>query len=97
MDFDKFKEGQFIQKPPVFESNNFLKWKNKFDSCVRSIDQDLWYIISIGDFKPTKTKFENHNDHLKGKLDKNLKAKIIIYKTLPRVVWEVVFKNSRRE
>ena len=90
MDFDS-KDGKSIQKPVVFENNNFLEWKNKFESYVKSIDQDLWHIISVGDFKPTKTKFENHDDYLKRKFDKNLKAKIIIYKTLPRVEYERVY------
>ena len=57
MDFENLKEGQSIQKPPLFEKENFLEWKSKFENYVRSIDQDLWHVISIGDFKPTKTSF----------------------------------------
>jgi catalase len=56
---------------------------------VKSIDQDLWHIISIGDFKPTKTSFENQNDYLK--FDKNDKTKIMIYKAFPRIEYERVY------
>ena len=50
MDFENLKEGQSIQKPPQFDKENFLEWKNKFENYVRSIDQDLWHVISIGNF-----------------------------------------------
>ena len=89
MDFENLKEGQLIQKPPLFEKENLLEWKNEFENYVKSIDQDLWHIISIGDFKPTKTSFENSNDYLK--FDKNTKAKIMIYKALPRTEFERVY------
>jgi hypothetical protein len=44
---------------------------------VKSIDQDLWHIISIGDIQT--------------KIDKNTKAKLMIYKTLPCIEYEKVF------
>ena len=89
MDFENLKEGQSTQKPPLFEKENFLEWVNNFEKYVRSIDQDLWHIISIGDLKPTKTSFENQDDYLK--LDKNTKAKIMIYKALPRSEYERMY------
>ena len=89
MDFENLKEGQSIQKPPLFEKENFLEWKSKYENYVKSIDQDLWHIISIGDFKPTKTSFENQNEY--PKVDKNTKAKIMIYKALPRIEYERVY------
>ena len=55
---------------------------------MKSIDLDLWHVISIGDFKPTKTNFESQNKHLK---TKNNKAKIVIYNALPRVEYERIF------
>jgi hypothetical protein len=62
MDFENLKEWQPIQNPPLFEKENFLEWKSKFENYVKSIDQDLWHIISIGNSKPTKTSFENKDD-----------------------------------
>ena len=38
---------------------------------MRSFDQDLWHIIFIGDFKPTKTSFENQDDYRKFDKKKN--------------------------
>jgi endo-1,4-beta-mannosidase len=89
MDFENLKEGQPIQNPPLFEKENFLEWKSKFENYVKSIDQDLWHVISIGDFKPTKTSFENQDDY--PKLDKNTKAKIMIYKALPSTEYERIY------
>ena len=40
-------------------------------------------------FKPTKTSFENQDDY--PKVDKNTKAKIMIYKALPRIEYERVY------
>lgn len=89
MDFENFKEGQPIQNLPLFEKENFLEWKSKFENYVKSIDQDLWHIISIGDYKSTKTSFENQNDY--PKLDKTTKAKIIIFKALPSTEYERMY------
>ena len=91
MEFEKYLEGEFMQRPPLFENDHFLEWKNKFENYMKSIDLNLWHIISIGDLQPTKTDFENQCNHLPTKIDKNTKAKLMIYKTLPRVEYERVF------
>ena len=88
MDFENIKEGKFIQKLPLFEKENFLEWKSDFECYVKSIDQDLWHVISIGDFKP-KTSFENKRGY--PNLYKNIKAKKMIYKVLPKNEYEKVF------
>ena len=82
MDFENLKEGKFIQKLPLFEKESFLEWKSKFEGYVRSIDQDLWHVISIGDFKQTKSSFDNQKGY--PNLYKNIKAKKMIYKALPK-------------
>lgn len=33
-----------------FEIENFVILKNEFESYVKSIDNNLWHVISIGDF-----------------------------------------------
>ena len=53
MDFENFKEGQSMQRPPLFEPNGFIYWKNRFETYVKSKDIDLWYIIIEGDHKAT--------------------------------------------
>ena len=58
MESEKYLEGKMIFKPPYFENENFSEWKNKFENYVKSIDQDLWHIISIGE--SLKTIFKYH-------------------------------------
>ncbi|GKB41685.1 zf-CCHC domain-containing protein [Tanacetum coccineum] len=101
MDSDKYLEGQSMQRPPVFESDSFIYWKNRFETYVKSKDLDLWHVITNGDFQPIqqnpKTKldevilFEKQNDDLKTKLAKNNEAKMVIYNDLPRKEYERIF------
>ncbi|GJR39041.1 hypothetical protein Tco_1214725 [Tanacetum coccineum] len=75
-----------MQRPPLFESDSFICWKNRFKIYVKSKDLDLWHVITNGDFQPIeknpKTKldevipFEKQSDELKKRLAKNNEAKI---------------------
>ncbi|GJR19411.1 hypothetical protein Tco_0967938 [Tanacetum coccineum] len=94
MDSDKYLEGQSMQRPPLFESDSFIYWKNRFETYVKSKDLDLWHVITNGDFQPIqqnpKTKldevipFEKQIDDLKKRLAKNNEAIMVIYNALPR-------------
>ncbi|GJX88877.1 hypothetical protein Tco_0340891 [Tanacetum coccineum] len=94
MDSDKYLEGQSMQRPPLFESDSFIYWKNRFETYVKSKDLDLWHVITNGDFQPIiqnpETKldevvpFEKQTDDLKRKLVKNNEAKIVIYNDFPK-------------
>ncbi|GJW86469.1 retrovirus-related pol polyprotein from transposon TNT 1-94 [Tanacetum coccineum] len=94
MDSDKYLEGQSMQRPPLFESDSFIYWKNRFETYVKSKDLDLWHVITNGDFQPIQqnpeTKldevipFEKQSDDLKKRLAKNNEAKMVIYNALPR-------------
>ncbi|GJX11660.1 retrovirus-related pol polyprotein from transposon TNT 1-94 [Tanacetum coccineum] len=107
MDSDKYLEGQSMQRPPLFESDSFIYWKNRFETYVKSKDLDLWHVITNGDFQPIvqnpKTKldevipFEKQTDDLKKRLVKNNEAKMVIYNALPRKEYERIFmyKNQR--
>ncbi|GJS46839.1 hypothetical protein Tco_0596960 [Tanacetum coccineum] len=85
MESEKYLEGQSMQRPPVFESDGFIYWKNRFETYVKSKDLDLWHVLTYGDFPPIqnnpKTKkgemvpFDKQNDDLKKKLTKNNEAK----------------------
>ncbi|GJR48669.1 hypothetical protein Tco_1316772 [Tanacetum coccineum] len=108
MDSDKYLEGQSMQRPPLFESECFIYWKNRFETYVKSKDLDLWHIITIGDFQPIaqnpKSKldevipFEKQTDDLKKRLAKNNEAKMVIYNTLPRKEYERIFMcNTAKE
>ncbi|GKE39180.1 hypothetical protein Tco_1462585, partial [Tanacetum coccineum] len=97
-----------MQRPPLFESDIFIYWKNRFETYVKSKDLDLWHVITNGDFQPIqqnpKTKldevipFEKQSDDLKKKLAKNNKAKMVIYNALPRKEYERIFMcNTAKE
>ncbi|GJT98331.1 hypothetical protein Tco_1093849 [Tanacetum coccineum] len=108
MDSDKYLEGQSMQRPPLFESDSFIYWKNRFETYVKSKDLDLWHVITNGDFQPIQqnleTKldevipFEKQSDDLKKKLAKNNEAKMVIYNALPRKEYERIFMcNTTKE
>nr|GEX83749.1 hypothetical protein [Tanacetum cinerariifolium] len=108
MDFDKYLEGQSMQRPPFFESDSFIYWKNRFETYVKSKDLDLWHVITNSDFQPiqqnSKTKldevipFEKQSDDLKKRLTKNNEAKMVIYNALPRKEYERIFMcNTAKE
>ncbi|GJX94272.1 zf-CCHC domain-containing protein [Tanacetum coccineum] len=101
MDSDKYLEGQSMQRPPLFESDHFIYWKNRFETYVKAKDLDLWHIILNGDFpslarnKETQVSevvaFEEQSEDLKKKLAKNNEAKIVLYNALPKKEYERIF------
>ncbi|GJV34773.1 zf-CCHC domain-containing protein [Tanacetum coccineum] len=101
MDSEKYLEGQSMQRPPLFESDGFIYWKNRFETYVKSKDLDLWHVITDGDFPPIQNNpetkkdeivpFHKQNDDLKKKLAKNNEAKMVIYNALPRKEYERIF------
>nr|GEV39196.1 zf-CCHC domain-containing protein/DUF4219 domain-containing protein/UBN2 domain-containing protein [Tanacetum cinerariifolium] len=108
MDSDKYLEGQSMQRPPLFESDSFIYWKNRFEAYVKSKDLDLWHVITNDDFQPiqqnSETKldgiipFEKQSDDLKKRLAQNNEAKMVIYNALPRKEYERIFMcNTTKE
>ena len=87
MDFENYKEGQSMQRPPLFEANGFIYWKNRFETYVKSKDIDLWYIIIDGDNVVTNIK----DDDQKKLIGKNNEAKMMLYNALPKKEYERVF------
>ncbi|GJR67212.1 retrovirus-related pol polyprotein from transposon TNT 1-94 [Tanacetum coccineum] len=51
MNSNKYLEGLSMQRPPLFESDSFIYWKNRFETYVKSKDLDLWHVITNGDFQ----------------------------------------------
>ncbi|GKB41347.1 hypothetical protein Tco_0886289 [Tanacetum coccineum] len=101
MDSDKYLEGQSMKRPPLFESDCFIYWKNIFETYVKEKDLDLWYIILNSDF-PSVAKnevtqilevipFEQQDDDLKIRLAKNNEAKMVLYNALPKKEYERIF------
>ncbi|GJT44806.1 hypothetical protein Tco_0953521 [Tanacetum coccineum] len=108
MDSDKYLEGQSMQRPPLFESDSFIYWKNRFETFVKSKDLDLWHVITNGDFQPIiqnpETKldvvvpFEKQINDLKRRLAKNNEAKMVIYNALPRKEYErILMCNTEKD
>lgn len=52
MNFKNYKEGQYMQRRPLFEANGFIYWKNNFETYVRSKDIDLWNLTVDGYYVP---------------------------------------------
>nr|GEU68595.1 retrovirus-related Pol polyprotein from transposon TNT 1-94 [Tanacetum cinerariifolium] len=108
LDSASYSVGQSMQRPPLFESDSFIYWKNRFETYVKSKDLDLWHVITNGDFQPivqtSKTKldevipFEKQTDDLKKRHAKNNEAKMVIYSALPRKEYERIFMcNTAKE
>ncbi|GKA62887.1 hypothetical protein Tco_0762406 [Tanacetum coccineum] len=90
-----------MQRPPLFKSDEFIYWKNRFETYVKSKYLDLWHVITYGDFPPIQNNpetkkdeivpFDKQSDDLKKKLAKTNEAKMIIYNALPRKEYERIF------
>ena len=96
MDSKNYKEGQSMQRPPLFEANCFIYWKNRFETFVKSKDIDLWHIIAHGNYIPMDDKnVVIPNDKLqeshKKMISKNDEAKMFLYNALPKKEYERIF------
>ncbi|GJR33507.1 hypothetical protein Tco_1209191 [Tanacetum coccineum] len=100
MDSENYKEGQSMQRPPLFEANCFIYWKTRFETYVKSKDIDLWYIIVHGNYKLTiKDKdgkdvvitYDKFDENQKKMISKNDEAKMVLYNALPKKEYERIF------
>ncbi|GJR18242.1 retrovirus-related pol polyprotein from transposon TNT 1-94 [Tanacetum coccineum] len=64
MESEKYLEGQSMQRPPLFENDGFIYWKNRFETYVKSKDLDLWHVITDGDFPPIQFNPETKKDEI---------------------------------
>ena len=46
-------EGRSSNIPPLFDGSNYYFWKGKMKLFLRSQDNDMWTVITDGDFVPT--------------------------------------------
>nr|GEW90236.1 retrovirus-related Pol polyprotein from transposon TNT 1-94 [Tanacetum cinerariifolium] len=51
-----------MQRPSLFESDNFTYWKNRFETYVKSKDPDFWHVITNGNFQPIQQNLETKLD-----------------------------------
>jgi hypothetical protein len=54
-------EGGSSNRPPLFDGSNYYFWKGKMELFLRSQDNDMWSVITDGDFVP-KTKEDTIKD-----------------------------------
>ena len=47
-------EGGSSNRPPLFDGSNHYFWKGKMKLFLRSQDNDMWTVITNGDFVSTK-------------------------------------------
>ncbi|GJY55941.1 hypothetical protein Tco_0455056 [Tanacetum coccineum] len=106
MDSENYKEGQSMQRPPLFKANCFIYWKNRFEIYVKSKDIDLWHIIVYGNYKPTiKNKngkdeiipYEKFEESHKKIISKNDEAKMVLYNALHKKEYErIIMCNTAK-
>ncbi|GJS76391.1 hypothetical protein Tco_0726272 [Tanacetum coccineum] len=64
MESEKYLEGQSMQRPPLFESDGFIYWKNRFETYVKSKDLDLWHVITDDAFPPIQNNPETKKNEV---------------------------------
>nr|GEY66901.1 zf-CCHC domain-containing protein/DUF4219 domain-containing protein/UBN2 domain-containing protein [Tanacetum cinerariifolium] len=96
---------QSMQRPPLFEANCFIYWKNRFETYVKSKDIDLWHIVINGDYKPTiknlvtgqeeVISYDKLKDENKKMLSKNDEAKMVSYNVLPKKEFNTIVTSLK--
>ena len=52
-------EGHSINRPPLFDGNNYQFWSNRMSIFMRSFDYEMWDIVMECPYVPTKSKGTN--------------------------------------
>jgi len=81
-------EGQSITRPPYFNGQHYVWWKNRMENYIQAEDYELWMLIKNGPLIPTKvtedgTKVHQNPEEFNAddfkKMEKNAKAKKLLY------------------
>ncbi|MQM05035.1 hypothetical protein Taro_037845 [Colocasia esculenta] len=70
-------EGQFVNRPPLFDGEDYTYWKTRMDYFLKGHDYQIWSIIEEGDLLVTNEKAQWTDDDSK-KISQNCKAKSIM-------------------
>ncbi|MQL79838.1 hypothetical protein Taro_012266 [Colocasia esculenta] len=70
-------EGQSVNRPPLFDGEDYHYWKTRMKFFLQGLDFQLWTIIEEGDLKVSNIKDKWTNEDKK-KLSQNSKAKSIL-------------------
>ncbi|MQM02928.1 hypothetical protein Taro_035698 [Colocasia esculenta] len=72
-----YAEGQSINRPPLFDGEDYNYWKTRMEFFLQGLDFQLWSIIDEGDLM-VLNKREDWTDDDKKKISLNSKAKSIL-------------------
>jgi len=84
-------EGQSITRPPYFNGQHYGWWKNRMENYIQVEDYELWMLIKNRTLTPmkvnedgttTKKKPEEFNSDDFKMMEKNAKAKKLLYFSL---------------
>ncbi|XP_057997799.1 uncharacterized protein LOC131176781 [Hevea brasiliensis] len=72
------QEGQSVVRPPFFDGNDFLYWKNRMYYFLKSEGIDLWDVVKNGPFTPTKIVDGVHIAKPKGEWSEQEKRRVAL-------------------
>ncbi|MQL68246.1 hypothetical protein Taro_000507 [Colocasia esculenta] len=72
-----YSEGQSINRPPLFDGEDYAYWKTRMEYFLQGFDYQIWSIVEEGDLLVTNEKAQWTDDDRK-KISLNCKAKIIL-------------------
>ncbi|MQM04350.1 hypothetical protein Taro_037140 [Colocasia esculenta] len=70
-------EGQSVNRPPLFDGQDYTYWKTRMEYFLQGHDYQIWSIIEEGDLLVTNEKTQWTDDDRK-KISLNCKAKSIL-------------------
>ncbi|MQM19940.1 hypothetical protein Taro_052953 [Colocasia esculenta] len=76
-------EGQSVNRPPLFDGEDYTYRKTRMDFFLQGLDHQIWSIIEEGDLLVTNEK-DNWIEDDKKKISLNCKAKSILYYALSK-------------
>ncbi|MQL88541.1 hypothetical protein Taro_021106 [Colocasia esculenta] len=78
-----FADGQSVNRPPLFDGEDYNYWKTRMEFFLHGYDYQLWTIIEEGDLIVLKPR-EEWTDNDRKMLSQNSKAKNLICCALTR-------------
>ncbi|MQM19815.1 hypothetical protein Taro_052829 [Colocasia esculenta] len=70
-------EGQSVNRPPLFDGEDYAYWKTRMEYFLQGLDYQIWSIVEEGDLLVTNEKNQWTDDDRK-KISLNCKAKSIL-------------------
>ncbi|MQM18883.1 hypothetical protein Taro_051881 [Colocasia esculenta] len=70
-------EGQSVNRPPLFDGEDYTYWKTRMEYFLQGHDYQIWSIVEEGDLLVTNEKAQWTDDDRK-KISQNCKAKSIM-------------------